>query len=174
MTEVLRGFIFLGSILLLWLLASGSLACFSLLGHVLWPNRTAVVGAALSGAPARCFLLGTLNVVGIVVLIRIFAHFGPGGRLVMLLLVVALLWLLALGLPVLFNSIGAAVMRRCERKSTLAGDCFVGAYVLGGAALLPWLGWALFLFALLAAVGAGVTALFSRPAPAADPATPVP
>ncbi|MEW6283394.1 MAG: hypothetical protein AB1758_32595, partial [Candidatus Eremiobacterota bacterium] len=83
---------------------------------------------------------------------------GRGG--LGLLVGLLLLWQLLGSLPGTVAYLGEALAALSERPTSLARSTAQGTVLLGGVALLPWVGWVVAGAALAASIGSGILASF--------------
>jgi len=149
--------IFLGLVGPALLLLALGLTSASWLTLVLWPGRVERARQLLTQRWSSAVLRGALLLVAGLFGLQAAQHLGRP----IIALAVLMLWAVSLliGLPGLFEQIGERLLEQAERGWDRLRTIALGAFVVTGVGLLPWLGQAFWIFLALAAAGAGLSVL---------------
>ncbi|NLC56349.1 MAG: hypothetical protein GX774_05885 [Armatimonadetes bacterium] len=148
--------------ILLLLVALPSLVMLELLVLALLPGPVAAARRALVQRSGVCFLAGVITLLLGGALLAVLADRGGGGGLLAVLIAAALLLGIVLGLPAIGALVGHTLLELGGRTPSRLTAATWGLAILFGASLFPVLGWALFVFLCLTALGAVTLALLGR------------
>ncbi|NOZ21132.1 MAG: hypothetical protein GXP25_08580 [Planctomycetes bacterium] len=150
----------LASLIIVLSIGVGGLA-IQLWARVTFPQRTAAILKALEEKRWKLFLVGLVNVSFLFFLSYGFAQVRWLQWLAMLIATV-LLAVVFLGLLGKAERLGARILDEAGRMPTPVGSILVGWPVLYFVAIIPFLGWALFLYLIISGTGAVVLSLIGN------------
>jgi len=144
------------AIVLVLLVAIPSLTALELILMGLAPGPVNGAREAILHRRVGCFLAGLAVVVLAAVVVGVLGSLGGAGQVLAVLVLAALVLGILIGLPAIGVLVGHAVLAMSARTPSTLGAATTGLLLVFVAALFPLLGWVLFLFLCLTALGAVV------------------
>lgn len=149
------------------LVGLASLTALEVLVLALLPAAVGRARGELARRSGRCFAAGVLVLLVGFGVAAALSQAGGVGSLLAVLIAAALVLAVVLGLPAIASLVGDAVLRMSGNAPAPLAAAVWGLVIVFAASMLPVLGWALFVFLCITALGAVALALLSRRQPPA-------